>query len=185
MRRTKSFFHVETTSTLGLSIVSNGDALPDTLCANPAHNDWQHPAASFYRGCCEPSDSCAQASRARSHRRRILNAQFDKMVRLMTDEVSIYTKAGKKFAEPGVVNHNGGEYAHSDSTTNTVESSFALLKRGLYGTFHKVNEIHLPRYATEFDFRWNHRENLGFTDIQWANMMLVGTAGKRLMYRDS
>lgn len=45
--------------------------------------------------------------------------------------------------------------ARGDVTTNTVESSFAILKRGLYGTFHNVSEQHLQRYATEFDFRWN------------------------------
>lgn len=45
-------------------------------------------------------------------------------------------------------------------TTNTVESSFAILKRGLYGTFHHVSEHHLQRYATEFDFKWNHRAKL-------------------------
>ena len=117
--------------------------------------------------------------------RPILNAQIDKRARLMTDEASIYTKVGREFAEHGVVNHSGGEYCRGDITTNTVESSFAILKRGLYGTFHNVSEKHLQRYATEFDFRWNHRESMGYTDIQRADVMLGSIVGKRLMYRDS
>lgn len=68
-------------------------------------------------------------------------------------------------------------------TTNTIESSFAILKRGLYGTFHHVSEQHLQRYATEFDFRWNHRKALGYTDMQRADAALKGIGGKRLMYR--
>lgn len=70
-----------------------------------------------------------------------------------------------------------------DITTNTVESSFAILKRGLYGTFHHVSEAHLQRYATEFDFKWNHRSKLGFDDSQRTEQMLKGAKGKRLTYR--
>lgn len=113
----------------------------------------------------------------------ILKAQVSEKARLMTDDSSVYTKVGREFAEHGVVNHSAGEYARGDVTTNTVESSFAILKRGLYGTFHHVSEKHLQRYATEFDFRWNHRVKLGYNDVQRTEVMLAGIAGKRLMYR--
>ena len=114
--------------------------------------------------------------------RPILKAQVSKKARLMTDEASVYTKIGREFAEHGVVNHSAGEYSRDDITTNSVESSFAILKRGLYGTFHHVSEAHLQRYATEFDFKWNHRAKLGFTDSQRADAALKGISGKRLMY---
>ena len=113
----------------------------------------------------------------------ILRSQVSTKARLMTDETKIYNKVGKEFASHEKVNHSANEYARGDVTTNTVESSFAILKRGLYGTFHSVSEKHLQRYATEFDFRWNHREKLGYTDMQRADAMLVGIAGKRLIYR--
>ncbi len=115
--------------------------------------------------------------------RPILKAQISEKARLMTDEASVYTKVGREFAEHGVVTHSAGEYARGDITTNSVESSFALLKRGLYGTFHHVGEQHLQRYANEFDFRWNHRTKLGFTDTMRADSVLRSTAGKRLTYR--
>lgn len=114
--------------------------------------------------------------------RPILKAQIAAKARLMTDEAFAYTKVGREFAEHGVVNHGSGEYSRGDVTTNTVESSFALLKRGLYGTFHHVGEQHLQRYATEFDFRWNQRK---VSDGERAAALLGQIGGKRLMYRDS
>ena len=44
--------------------------------------------------------------------------------------------------------------------TNTVESSFSLLKRGLIGSFHRVSIKHLHRYLTEFEYRFNARRPL-------------------------
>jgi transposase-like protein len=102
---------------------------------------------------------------------------------LMTDDAKVYRPIGKDFASHQVVNHQSGEYARGDVTTNTVESSFAILKRGLYGTFHHVSEAHLQRYANEFDFRWNTREKMGFDDVARTAAALKGISGKRLTYR--
>jgi len=61
--------------------------------------------------------------------------------RLITDEMHAYKKIGKKFrGGHEVVNHSRKEYARGDVTTNTVESFFALIKRGIYGTFHVVSK---------------------------------------------
>ena len=113
----------------------------------------------------------------------ILREQISTKARLMTDETSVYDKIGKEFASHDKVTHSAGEYSRGDITTNSVESSFAILKRGLYGTFHSVSEQHLQRYATEFDFRWNHRQSLGVDDIQRTDAALKGISGKRLLYR--
>ena len=113
----------------------------------------------------------------------ILRANVAKQARLMSDETSVYDIAGKELASHDKVNHGAGEYSRGDVTTNSVESSFAILKRGLYGTFHHVSEYHLQRYATEFDFRWNHRAKLGFTDADRTAVALKGISGKRLTYR--
>ena len=116
----------------------------------------------------------------------ILKAQLDQFASLMTDESKVYTKVGKTFAEHGVTNHSAGQYVDPIRPwihSNTVESSFAILKRGLYGTFHSVSEQHLQRYATEFDFRWNTRQKLGFNDADRAAYALKNIGGKRLTYR--
>jgi transposase-like protein len=113
----------------------------------------------------------------------IMKGMVTKQAEVMTDEAGRYKKIGKHFASHESVNHSQKEYARGNVTTNSVESSFALLKRGLYGTFHSVSEAHLQRYATEFDFRWNHRIALGVNDVQRTSAMLKGIEGKRLTYK--
>lgn len=84
------------------------------------------------------------------------------------------------------VNHSAGEYVRKEGDftvhTNTVESSFSLLKRGIIGAFHHVSEGHLPRYLCEFDFRWNSRKMI---DGERTILAIAGVVGKRLTYRDS
>ena len=43
--------------------------------------------------------------------------------------------------------------------TNTVEGAWALFKRGVAGSFHKVSRKHLDRYLDGFEFRFNNRNN--------------------------
>ncbi len=113
----------------------------------------------------------------------ILKSHVSRKAALMSDESRIYTKAGERFASHETVNHGQEEYARGDVTTNTVEGSFALLKRGLTGTFHSVSETHLQRYCNEFDFRWNNRTKMGVNDVQRTAAILKGIEGKRLTYR--
>ena len=101
---------------------------------------------------------------------------------LMTDDSPIYPKLGDEYYGHGTVNHSAEQYVRLGGFmhTNTVESYFALLKRGVYGTFHNVSEAHLHRYLAEFDFRYNHRK---VSDAERAEALLRGAKGKRLMYR--
>ncbi len=100
---------------------------------------------------------------------------------LMTDESTVYPKIGQEFAGHGTVNHSAKEYVRGKFwSTNTVESYFALLKRGVYGNFHNVSEAHLHRYLSEFDFRYNHR---AMSDAERGAELLKGAKGKRLLYQ--
>jgi transposase-like protein len=103
---------------------------------------------------------------------------------LMTDEAVVYESIGKEFKGHGTVNHSADEYSRKGGwiTTNTVESFFALLKRGVYGSYFHVSEAHLHRYLAEADFRYNHRAKLGFDDTARAAILLAATKGKRLLY---
>jgi transposase-like protein len=102
---------------------------------------------------------------------------------LMTDEFPIYGKLGKEFAKHETVNHGDGEYVRGDAHVNTAEGVFALLKRGIMGSFHHVSKGHLHRYTTEFEFRHNTRMALGVDDGQRAGAIVAGAEGKRLTYR--
>ncbi|MGC2491845.1 IS1595 family transposase [Candidatus Binatus sp.] len=75
-----------------------------------------------------------------------------------TDEHSGYRLLGKDYNH-GTVNHGKGEYVVGAIHTNTIESFWSLLKRGIVGSYHKVSKEHLPAYVSEFEFRFNNRKN--------------------------
>lgn len=80
-----------------------------------------------------------------------------------------------------MTDHHKGEYALPDGThSNTVESAFSLLKRGIMGTFHNVSRKHLHRYVSEFDFRWNARK---VDDGERTALAIKKAEGKRLRYK--
>jgi transposase-like protein len=115
--------------------------------------------------------------------RPLLNANADKKSALMTDTAGGYMQIGKQFARHEMVDHGIGEYVRGDAHSNTVEGFFAILKRGLVGTYHGVSEHHLHRYLAEFDFRYSNREALNIDDAKRAEKALQGVKGKRLTYR--
>jgi transposase-like protein len=115
--------------------------------------------------------------------RPILVKHVSRKSTLMTDTAGGYMELGKEFARHEMVDHGKGEYVRGDAYSNTVESVFAILKRGVYGTFHHVSEAHLHRYLAEFDFRYNTRSALGVDDTQRTDEAIKGSTGKRLTYR--
>ena len=115
--------------------------------------------------------------------RAFLTAQLDADTNLMTDKATMYPAIGRQFLSHGVVNHGIGEYVRGETHTNTVEGYFSILKRGVVGTFHHVSPQHLKRYVGEFDFRYNSRKALGFTDADRFSLAIPGIVGKRLTYR--
>jgi transposase-like protein len=100
---------------------------------------------------------------------------------LLTDENPSYPKVGRNFkGGHHTVNHSHKEYARGWVNTNSVESFFALLKRGVMGTFHSVSPKHLHRYVTEFEFRYNYR----FADDGERTVRAIRSSfGKRLLYK--
>ena len=102
-----------------------------------------------------------------------------------TDDALAYYHMSKEFAAHGVVNHCAGEYVSKDGQSHiqSAEAFFAILKRGVMGSFHSVSEQHLQRYVDEFAFRWNNRSALGVEDAERANRMIRGAIGRRLTYR--
>lgn len=76
---------------------------------------------------------------------------------LMTDEYPGYLTMSS-IIEHKTINHQQW-YVFGDIHTNTIESFWALLKRGLVGQFHKVSVKHLNKYIDEFCYRFNNRKN--------------------------
>lgn len=111
-----------------------------------------------------------------------IREHVDTATRIMTDEFPSYRGLEKEFATHETVCHNKGEYARGDVYSNSVESYFALLKRGVHGTFHHVSKGHLHRYCNEFAWRWSFRK---VDDFERMNITIANIEGKRLTYRDS
>jgi transposase-like protein len=115
----------------------------------------------------------------------IVNAHIAREAKLMTDEATWYPAIAAPFAEHHTVNHAAKEYARGPVTTNTVESFYAIFKRGMKGVYQHCSEKHLHRYLAEFDFRYSNRIALGVDDQMRAEKALAGIKGKRLTYRAS
>jgi transposase-like protein len=97
---------------------------------------------------------------------------------LYTDEHAAYQ--GVPGYLHATVNHRSGEYVRGDAYTNTIESFWALLKRGHYGIFHYMSPKHLHRYLHEFEARWNMG---ALTGGQRVDTILEATPGLRLTYK--
>ena len=115
--------------------------------------------------------------------RPILVAQIDCKSTLCTDDAGQYRHMARDFARHEAVNHGIEEYVRGDAHTNTVESYFAILKRGITGTYHHVSQQHLKRYLAEFDFRYNERSALEVTDAERTVKAVRGVVGKRVTYQ--
>jgi transposase-like protein len=99
---------------------------------------------------------------------------------IMTDENPAYSFRMTQFRNirHGRINHKSGVYVKGDVHTNTVESAFSLLKRGLIGSFHQVSIKHLQRYLNEFGYRFNRREDADLFEQTVGRLC----AGKTLPY---
>jgi transposase-like protein len=81
---------------------------------------------------------------------------------VVTDELTGYPsamiEAGIHGRKHKTVNHKAKEYVRGDVYTNTVESAFSLLKRGIVGSWHKISAKHLQAYLDEMTFRFDRRK---------------------------
>jgi transposase-like protein len=94
---------------------------------------------------------------------------------IVTDSAVVYDFALDKVwqSRHHQVNHSTHWVSPAGVHTNTVESAFSLLKRGLIGSFHRVSIEHLHRYLSEFEWRFNERKAEDRFSMTLARMMGV------------
>lgn len=73
------------------------------------------------------------------------------------------------------VNHRKGQYVDGDIHTNSIESYWAIVKRGQMGVYHWWSKEHLHRYMREFSYRFNNRN---VSNTQFINNVVVSGIGK-------
>lgn len=100
---------------------------------------------------------------------------------LYTDEHMAYSDLDGLFFRHAAVNHSAGEYKRGAAHTNSIESVWAVLKRGLHGVYHHASAKHLQRYVDEFTFRLNEG-NVVVHTLERLDSFVDAVAGKRLTY---
>jgi transposase-like protein len=82
---------------------------------------------------------------------------------IITDDFRGYLGLSK-IVKHQVVDHTKC-FTCGDVHTNSVESFWALLKRGITGQYHKISRKYLNKYVDEFCYRYNNRNNKDIFDI--------------------
>jgi transposase-like protein len=116
-------------------------------------------------------------------RRRTLHAHIRDHV---ADDSAIYTDALRSYSglEPdydhATIDH-AEKYVEGRVHTNGIENFWALLKRGLKGTYVQVDPAHLFRYVDERVFTFNERDK---NDLGRFVTVLAAVSGRRLTYAE-
>jgi transposase-like protein len=87
----------------------------------------------------------------------VRKAVSDRVDLVATDEWKGYEYLGALGYKHETVTHSAGEYVRGEIHTQSIDSFWALLKRGVIGTYHNVSKKYLPLYLAEFQFRFNNR----------------------------
>jgi beta-glucanase (GH16 family) len=122
----------------------------------------------------------AEVVMERSHAtlRALANEHITPGAWVVTDEWGGYK--GINF-EHVIINH-AVEYVNGHVHTQGIESFWALLKRGLHGTYISVEPFQLDRYVDEQAFRYNNREEKD--DYDRFALAVSQIVGKRLAYAE-
>ena len=102
-----------------------------------------------------------------------------------TDEAKAYgnlSHTGKRITHD-TVNHTMREFVRGNVHTNGIESTWAVLKRSINGTWHHVSSKHLARYVNEATFRLNEG-NVKIDTIDRMASFAEGVSHSRISYKD-
>ena len=114
---------------------------------------------------------------------------------LHTDEHGGYRGLGGIFFVHEAINHGAGEYVRYENVlefpggeqrtvhTNSIESVWAVMKRGLHGVYHHASGKHLSRYVNEFTFRLNDGDVKRHTLERLASLV-TASFGPHITYKE-
>jgi len=100
-----------------------------------------------------------------------------------TDDSPAYYGLNGLLYQHKSVNHSAGEYVKEGATTNSIDSVWATLKRGIYGVYHHASPKHLGRYVNEFTFRLNDG-NVKRHTLDRLGSFVDSTVGKHITYKE-
>jgi len=113
----------------------------------------------------------------------LIRQNVEKGSTINTDEHPGYQGVANSGYLHKTVNHRAKEYVRNGVTTNSVESVFAVMRRGMHGVYHHASKKHISRYVNEFTFRLNEG-NVERHTLDRLNSFVDATAGRRITYKD-
>jgi transposase-like protein len=107
---------------------------------------------------------------------------------LMTDQFKAYDRFDT-IIEHIKIDHTK-MYSYKGLNTNSIESFWAIVKRGIMGQYHSVSDKYLPNYIDEFCFKYNNRrfddmfETLVFNSMLPSDSILKAMTANSKKIRD-
>jgi len=76
---------------------------------------------------------------------------------VIADQLNAYDQLAAEFTTDRI-NHTR-EYVRGKIHTNSIESIWAIIRRQVHGTHHRMSPQYLPLYLSEISYRFNHRDD--------------------------
>jgi len=123
--------------------------------------------------------TCVVPNVRRKSLRREINKHIEPGSMVYSDALKSYNDLNNDYIH-NVINH-AEKYVQGNVHTNGIENFWALLKRGLSGTYISVEPFHLFRYLDEQSFRFNKRK---LSDGERFSIVAKQVIGRRLTYAE-
>ena len=94
-----------------------------------------------------------------------------------TDQHGGYRLLKQRYEHRVISHSKGSPWAIGNTHTNSIESVWAVFKRGYHGVYHQWSPKHTHRYGNEFAFRLTHPDI-----VEAIDKIINGAFGKRLTY---
>lgn len=118
--------------------------------------------------------------------RKAVRENIEPGAMLYTDENRGYVHLGDKYGgeyKHQRVRHSAKQYVDGMAHTNSIESVWAVIKRGFKGIYHHWDMKHCQRYIDEFTFRLNEG-NCEIDTIDRIKSLFNAMYGKRIKYKE-
>ena len=86
-------------------------------------------------------------------------------------------------ATRGLWGQRFGKDSAGSGEPGNAGSFYAVLRRGLYGVYHRPSSKYMPRYVDEFRFRLNDG-HVGQHTLEQLDRFVDAVVGKRITYKD-
>ena len=112
---------------------------------------------------------------------RVVRLNVESGSTVNTDEFMAYKGWVKHNYTHKTIRHIDSQYVSKGASTNSIESVWAVMKRGMHGVYHHASPKHLHRYVDEFTFRLNEGDVKRHT-LDRLDSFIEAVDGKRLTY---